>query len=373
MQQNVIIVGGGLAGLTASILLSKAGMEVLVMEKNPYPNHKVCGEYVSNEVRPLLEGLGLDVKALEAVDIKSFSLSTLTGKCIDVKLPLGGFGVSRYALDNALYHLALENGVAFAFETVTDIVFEDDLFSITSDNGHYRASVVLGCYGKRSNLDKKLHRRFLKQKSPWLGVKCHYRLADFPSDKVELHSFYGGYGGLSKTEQGLVNFCYLANYASFKKYRNIAGFNQNIVSQNRYLKQFLENAEPVFEKPLSIAQISFATKTIVENHVLYCGDSAGLIHPLCGNGMAMAIHAGKIVSSCAIRFLAEKGYGRVDMENEYTHLWKATFAKRLRYGRYIQTLLLNPKLADAIFSIIPKSQRIINPIIQRTHGKPILV
>ena len=58
---DVCIIGGGLAGLTAALCLVKSGISVMLIEKNTYPNHKVCGEYVSNEVRPFLEHLGLDI------------------------------------------------------------------------------------------------------------------------------------------------------------------------------------------------------------------------------------------------------------------------------------------------------------------------
>ena len=47
-ETEVLIIGGGLAGLTAAIHLSKKGFEVIVIEKNEFPKHNVCGEYISN-------------------------------------------------------------------------------------------------------------------------------------------------------------------------------------------------------------------------------------------------------------------------------------------------------------------------------------
>ena len=47
---DVIIIGGGLAGLCNAIHLSKFGKSVLLIEKKSYPKQKVCGEYISNEV-----------------------------------------------------------------------------------------------------------------------------------------------------------------------------------------------------------------------------------------------------------------------------------------------------------------------------------
>ncbi|MFB0908232.1 MAG: FAD-dependent oxidoreductase, partial [Spirosomataceae bacterium] len=66
---DVIIVGGGLAGLSTAIMSRKNGLSVLLIEKYSYPFHKVCGEYISNEVRPFFNFIGLDLEALGVSDI----------------------------------------------------------------------------------------------------------------------------------------------------------------------------------------------------------------------------------------------------------------------------------------------------------------
>jgi len=77
---DVIIVGGGLAGLTAAIHLSKAKHTVLVLEKNTYPHHKVCGEYVSNEILPYLEYLGIKFGKNEFIPIDYLKISASNGE-----------------------------------------------------------------------------------------------------------------------------------------------------------------------------------------------------------------------------------------------------------------------------------------------------
>ncbi len=353
--------------------MAKSGIPVVVLEKNPYPNHKVCGEYVSKEVAPLLEFMGLSLSALGAKSIDTLVVSAADGKHLETVLPLGGFGISRYVLDEALFQLAKDAGVVFRFETALETTFERDLFRVRTSNEVYSTKVVIGAFGKRSNIDKALHRGFMQKKSPWLGIKCHYDYPDFPQDTVALHSFPGGYGGLSMTEDGAVNFCYLAHYNSFKAQSGVREFNTKVVAQNPFLNHFLENARPIFEKPLSIAQISFSKKKAVENHILMCGDSAGLIHPLCGNGMAMAIHAGKLAAESVIKFFAEKAYGREAMEKGYARLWKSHFQSRLFFGRQIQALLLQPAISQWAIRTMATQEKIVQAIVQRTHGKPILV
>ena len=302
---DVVIIGGGLAGLTGAIHLSKKGLKVTLIEKSDYPRHKVCGEYISNEILPYLIWLGADVSQLSPTNITQFEFTTLNGKMAKTELPLGGFGISRYTLDHFLYQKALENGCTIIKETVSNVSFSTDLFTITTPEQTLSAKIVLGAFGKRSNIDQVLSRDFITKKSPWLAVKAHYS-GEFPDDVVALHNFNGGYCGVSKVENNIINVCYLADYATFKKYKNIDEYQQNVLYKNIHLKNVFENYQPVFEKPLTISQISFDKKQPVENHILMIGDTAGLIHPMCGNGMAMAIHSAKIASELVLDYHSGK-------------------------------------------------------------------
>jgi len=370
---DVIIVGGGLAGLTSSLHLRRLGHSILVIEKKEYPHHKVCGEYVSNEVLPYLKQLGVSFQNLGTPAINKLQLSTISGNEVSSGLPLGGIGISRYAFDHLLFERAKELDVDFIFEGATNIRFEEGNFEVTTDSKSiYRSKIVIGAYGKRNNLDKKLKREFIQQKSSWLAVKAHYRFDDFPENLVALHNFKGGYGGLSKTESGAVNFCYLANYESFQKEKNIENFDQNVVAQNPFLNTFLQKAQPIFKEPMTIAQISFDSKKGVENHVIMCGDTAGLIHPLCGNGMAMAIHSAKIASEQIDKFLSENDYGRQRLEVGYQNQWNKMFRKRLWVGRKLQSILMNETLSNMALNTAVRSPRLLRSIIERTHGKPVV-
>lgn len=272
------------------------------------------------------------------------------------------------------YERALQVGVQFIFDTVTFIDFEKDKFEVvTSYHGIYQSKFVIGAWGKRSGLDKRMDRSFIEKKSGWMAVKAHYNLYDFPNDLVALHNFPGGYGGLSKTENGSVNFCYLASYESFQKEKNIEGFNANVVSKNPYLKQFLNKAEPLFKKPLSIAQISFQSKSPpVFNHIFMCGDSATLIHPLCGNGMAMAIHSAKLASEIILEAFSDDTFARDRIEKKYIVAWNKAFHHRIWWGgSQFQKLLLKPELSNKVMKIVSKSQTLFKLMVKRTHGKPI--
>ncbi|MCF6348785.1 MAG: NAD(P)/FAD-dependent oxidoreductase [Flavobacteriaceae bacterium] len=370
---DLIIVGGGLAGLVSAIHLSKQGIEVLVIEKNTYPRHKVCGEYVSNEVLPYLQSLGVDPLKLGAKKINRFMLSTPKNKVIETQLPLGGFGISRYTLDHALVQKSKENGAIIIQDTVTDIKFLDDEFSIiTKNGGSYKAKVVIGAHGKRSNIDVTLNRNFIKNKSPLLAVKTHLK-GDFPDDLVALHNFKGGYCGLSKVENDSINVCYIADFKSFQKFKNIQDFQQKILYKNTYLKNVFENSEPVFSKPLTISQLSFSSKKPVEQHVLMCGDSAGMIHPLSGNGMSMAIRSAQMLSKLLINYFAGTIKSREMLEIMYEKTWNNEFKKRLKTGHIVASLFKMDYFSELMLLGLKNFPGLLPKIIKQAHGKPLIV
>ncbi len=368
---DIGIIGGGLAGLTAAIHLVKQGFSVVLFEKQEYPKHKVCGEFISNEVLPYLQELGLDIESLAPTKIKKTSISIPTGKQVSVDLPMGGFGISRYSLDFYLYQKVIESGCPVLNQMVTEVEFKDSVFVVeTSENESYQFKIVLGSFGKRSNLDLKLKRSFALKKSPWLAIKAHYS-GQFPNDLVALHNFEGGYCGVSKVENEIINICYLVQFKTFKKYNNIPEFEKQVLKSNPYLKSILENSTSLFEQALSISQISFEDKKQVENHILMIGDTAGLIHPLCGNGMAMAIHSAKIASELVSDFL-NKTISRAELERRYCAEWKANFGQRIQAGRILSQLLLNPLASKLMMGVVLKYPQLLSYIIQKTHGKPII-
>lgn len=386
-MQDVIIIGGGLAGLVSALELRRAGIGVTLIERKTYPAHRVCGEYVSNEVKPYLESLGVDLAALGATTITEFELTAPSGRALRATLDLGGFGISRYSLDLALYQLGQTAGVDFVLgKTVEDVRYgaaptqpeedDDDILSVRLNDGQtLDARLVIGAFGKRSKLDKSLDRSFIQQSSPYVGVKYHIRIGaaqPFPKDRISLHNFRDGYCGMSAIEDDKYCLCYLTTRANVRQYGNIADMERAVLWQNPRLRNVFENAEFLYDKPEVINEISFAPKSVVENHVLMAGDSAGLITPLCGNGMAMAIHGAELVSALSVRFL-QGNQPRHELENEYRRAWSRLFARRLWVGRTVQKLFGNERVSELAVGFFGAVKPALRAVMQQTHGSVIRV
>jgi len=369
MKYEIVVIGGGLGGLTAAYLLAKAGKKVTLIEKKSYPFHRVCGEYVSNEVKNFLIREGIFPYEYEPVPISRFRLSSLTGKVADLPLDLGGFGISRYDFDEFLYKKCSEKGVAFLLETqALDVQYHsaDNRFDIALSAGKsISADHVIGAFGKRSRLDKSLNRPFINNRTPYIGVKYHVK-TDFPADVVALYNFENGYLGINKVGNEVYNICYLGNKYQLKKYGNIPDMEKEVLYKNPLIKHLYQNSDFLFDKPEVINEVNFSSKKPVEDHILMIGDAAGLITPLCGNGMAIAIHSGKLAAEALI-----ENKDRKSIENQYEKNWTSNFKRRLMIGRNVQKLFGSSFASSFSVGLLQRSTLIGSQIIKMTHGKEI--
>lgn len=365
-HSDIIIIGGGLGGLIAAHQLAKNGREVLLIEKKAYPFHRVCGEYISNEVKDFLLMEDLFPKEIGPSDINKFQLSSIKGNVANMPLDLGGFGISRYAFDLFLYQKASAAGVKFMLQTqVEEVGFElkENRFFLKLNKGNsLSANHVIGAFGKRSKVDKAMDRPFMHQRSPFIGVKYHVK-TDFDPNTVALHNFEGGYCGLNQVEKGIFNLCYLGSKEQLRHYGSIPEMEKEALHKNPHLRQIFQNSEFLFDKPEVINEINFSPKQPVEDHILMVGDAAGLITPLCGNGMAIAIHTGKLAAE-AILLNKE----RIQIESQYRSQWDRIFKTRLWIGRKVQWLFGSKAVSEFSVGLIKNSSFLAKEIMKRTHG-----
>ena len=367
MKNSVVIIGGGLAGLISAILLKRGGMEVCVIEKNEYPFHRVCGEYVSNEVIPFLQENELWPEELHPADITRFELSDTSGENIFMPLDLGGFGISRYALDNFFAEKARECGVDLQTGTrAEEVHFNHDRFFISTRDQEIEARYVIGAYGKRSHLDKRMNRSFMERRSPYIGVKYHIKNAPHEADTVALHNFEGGYCGVNAVENNTFNLCYLSHRDNLREHRDISRMEQEVLYINPHIRKIFEESEMLWKSPLVINEISFETKEPVVQHILMCGDAAGMITPLCGNGMAMAIHSAKILAQTVL----DHQNDRDALERAYAREWNRQFSFRLSSGRQIQRLFGRPAFSRIAVGIGKFTPPVARYMMSMTHGAP---
>lgn len=363
---DVLIVGGGLAGLASAAQLARVGAHVLVAEQRRYPFHRVCGEYLSHEGGSLLAELGLHLESLDATPIDSLELTTASGRRYRCRLPLPGHGLSRYRLDAQLAAHAEAAGVELRQGLeVKRVQYVEDHFRVHLADGVVRARVVLGCHGKRSRLDRRLGRRSANRHSDRLAVKRHYR-GSIPAGVVSLHAFPGGYCGVSCVEHHRVNVCYLTDVNQLRRAGNLTALEESLLTQNPHLAATLKRLTPMMDR-LVVSQLDYRSRTAVEGHILMLGDAGGLTYPLCGNGMALALHSARLASQAVPRFLAG-AYDRRALERHFSRSWSSAAIRQRHVARVLQPLFASTSLADTALGWAHRAPWLPNAVVRLAHG-----
>jgi flavin-dependent dehydrogenase len=142
-----------------------------------------------------------------------------------------------------------------------------------------------------------------------------------------------------------------------------------VLQKNPLLKKIFQQAKILYEAPLTISQISFEKKSQVDNHIIMVGDAAGMITPLCGNGMSMALHGSKIAAELTIQFLLGT-LSRQQLEDEYVQQWNRLFRRRLIAGRLIQQLFGREWTTNLFLGLMKPFPKFVSYLIRQTHGEP---
>jgi flavin-dependent dehydrogenase len=392
-EYDVLVVGGGPAGSSAALSLARRGGRVLLCEAKAHPHDKLCGEFLSPECIPLLEALGVGpaLRALGPAPIDRARLSVPSGLAWETRLPGTAWGLTRRGLDAALLDQAVIAGVVVwrgaAVVAIKGSLTAGFQATVAADRGRreIRVRAVLVAHGKRGALDRSLGRRFLDQPQPFVALKRHFRGPVTPG-RIELHSFPGGYCGFSAIEHaahggaatGAANLCLLAHAGAWARARRempaahpdrAQAFVDWMRRQHPRLDDWLGRATPLGERWISIAQVPFGPKPAVEGDVLLAGDAAGLIAPLAGDGIAMALRGGALAAEHLSAFLEGTGQP-ADLRVAYPRAWRREFGARLRLARLSQVFLLRPALFGLALRLLNASPALGRYFVTHTRDVP---
>jgi flavin-dependent dehydrogenase len=305
LLDEVLILGGGVAGCAASIALARKGRGVTLIEREPTPRHKICGEFLSGEALEELHALDIDVASLGAVSIDYVRLAAAS-RAAEAPLPFPAASLTRKALDTALIDTAIAAGVrvkrARSVQSLSRAT--GNLWQATLDDGTtYEAPTAFLATGKH---DLRGHGR-PKDPHRWVAFKMYYRLSAGQTanlaDASELTLYSGGYGGIQPVEDGITNFCCVVQRRYFAR----AGLRwEDLLAKMQqdcpHLAMRLDGAEPLLDKPITITHIPYGYIRRATEDGLYCiGDQAAVIPSFTGDGISIALHTAR---RAAVAYLA---------------------------------------------------------------------
>jgi flavin-dependent dehydrogenase len=304
MQDEVLIVGGGVAGCAAAIALARKGRRVRLIEREPTSRHKVCGEFLSGEALEDLHALSIDVASLGAVPIEYVRLAAAR-RAAEAPLPFPAASLTRKALDIALIGEAIAMGVNVergrsvrALDRTASNVWQATL----DDGTSYEAPTVFLATGKHDL------RGQARPRDPqrWVAFKMYFRLAPQQTTELERTSelmlYPGGYGGIQPVEGGIANFCCVVQ----QRHLSQAGhrweaFLAKMQRDCPHLAMRLAGAEPLLAKPVAITHIPYGYIRPTTENGLYCiGDQAAVIPSFTGDGISIALHTARCAAAAYV-------------------------------------------------------------------------
>lgn len=273
-NRAVMIVGGGPAGSAAAMAALAEGAAVTLYEKTRFPRHKVCGEFLSPEILPILESLNLD-QAFFAANPARLTRAVLHLGAAEkrFRLPEPAFSLSRFAFDHLLLTEAARRGA--------DIRIESKIAAAGDVVAHGRQTPA-----------PKGNRLF--------GFKTHFRGA--ADDAVEMFFFGACYVGVSPVEGGAINVCGLAPEALLRAH----DFHPEPLFPAS-LRERLRGFEQSFDW-LITGPLVFHEEFRKEANQYLAGDALGFVDPFTGTGMLSALITGKLAGESAARQAPVESY-----------------------------------------------------------------
>src|SRR5581483_10514949 len=248
-------------------------------------------------------------------------------------------GISRMLFDDLLYRTALANG-AVALEGEPAI---GDHRALTCNGVEIRSKVIAGAWGRWGRFDQQLSRAFIRDRTHRsFGFKRHYRGRHEPG-VIELYSFARGYLGVNDVEDGITNICGLVHGDRLRQHRGKwESFVEEIRREEQPLDALYGRFAPAQQSFLSSDPVIFRARSAVEQGVFMVGDASGVIDPLTGNGMAMAIQSALLAAPHIEKALHDRGAA----EDAYRRAHAAMFAPRIAWSRSVARLLSHPAALD---------------------------
>ena len=347
-EGKVLIAGGGPAGASLAIRLAAAGREVVLVERDRFPRHKLCGEFISPECFGHFAELGVLEPMLSAGGerITGTLFFALSGRTVGIPGRAFGepaLGLSRSAMDAILLDRAKAVGV--------DVLEGAAIASARVEQGEMRAvdirtgegtreiaaDIFIDATGRGKAMVKAFHRaagtgseRPARRSNGFVAFKAHLREAELAAGRCEIHFFQGGYGGINRVEGGAVNHCFLVRSEAVKGVGGrVEDVLEKLVYKNASARNALADSRPEMDW-MAVSFEGFGRSELSYGPRLFAvGDAASFIDPFTGSGMLMALESSAVLAEA----LATPG----DLSQVYSGLYSRRFRRRL----FVCSLLRN--------------------------------
>ncbi len=402
-KSKILIVGAGPAGASLAIRLAKKNFDITLVEREKFPRHKLCGEFISPECLSHFKELGVFGEMISAGGERITETVFYEPGGNSVSVPSkwfggdlqGALGLSRAEMDFRLLEKAKEAGAEVLEEYAAIGLLSSKEGNIRglrfrTVNGNLKeitADLIIDATGRARVIAKLADKNFLTQRrqnnssnyqvpttdhkkearvnrvrttnneqiqnpkskiqNRFVGFKAHLENVNLSRGVCEIYFFRGGYGGLSHVENNFANHCFLIRAEVVKQCGGDAErIVKEVIFQNKRAFQTMKDAAPVSEW-LAVSVDGFGGKNLnPAKNIFAVGDASAFIDPFTGSGMLMAFEGAEILAEV----IAENYLSPERITEKYQLRHAAKFRKRLRVSALLRRAAFVPALAKLAIS-----------------------
>lgn len=379
LETEVLIIGGGPAGSTTALYLSRLGFNVTLVEKKTFPRETLCGEFLSKEVTDVLKDLNIfdDFIKLKPNKINAFRAVDSSGIEVRSDLNFEAYALKRSVFDTFLLGKAQSRmvNVIQPAEVVSILKTKSDFISQIKDKSGesfaINSKLVIAAYGKQNVLDKKMQREFVNEKSNLNGVKFHIPVSllnNISSEEIIIYTNQGFYCGMNRVNENEMTVCFLEDRETSKippREKLV-----DMIKSNKQFNKVFSTEALQYIRSVNIygtGNIYFGKRKLIENGIIMIGDSARVISPLAGDGIGMAMESAKLLSEIISRNTIDESH-RKKLYLDYVNNFDTAFTKRLKTAGIIQKFILGTIFRKIGFGIANKYPAILPSLIKFTRS-----
>ena len=343
---DVAVVGAGPAGSSCALHLARAGHRVALIDRRDFPRRKICGEYLNcGAVRELQALPGTSDLEGRALPLYGMELHA-HGETAEFAFSKPAWSLPRVVLDDRLRKLAIASG---AIETTASVyAVEDDGTGVTlalrgaSGDARLRARIVVGADGLHSTIARLTAAARSTNCSRFaIGGHCPGRTR---RNWIEMYAAAEGYMALNPVDEERANAMFVVSKERLRRNRGdvaaeLARFSHSVSGGRRSFAP-----EPLRDESLAVGPLAYRVRTAVCGRVILTGDAAGFVDPFTGQGVYLALRAGRLAAQGIDEAL--RGSRRADRAfHEYERRLRAEVAERERLALFVRVMLMRAALS----------------------------
>jgi menaquinone-9 beta-reductase len=303
---NALIAGAGPAGSACATLLARAGLSVLLCDKEQFPRDKICGDCINPGSWRYFEALGVanSLRQLDLRRIELVRLQNLIGKQVIVPVRTTSeepfFSIKRSMLDSLLVQHAEEEGVRFLQQTqVLDALFSGTWSVVVRGRSGietYTCDYLVGSDGRNSTIANKIGARRETDASSItrrrVGIQWHADVQPHVGAEVQLYTMKEGYFGIVNADDKNSNIAMVTSPNIARE--ALADFPQFIdrtFYSNPLIARYVSRVEPR-HGVATVYPINPVRRQWNHANAFLAGDAHQTVEPFTGEGVSFALEDG---------------------------------------------------------------------------------